>query len=270
MDCRCLLFDLDDTLLRSDKTIFPRTLQALEACRERGMLIGIATNRAENRIEPYLDALKPGIVISNGGALVRYHGEVVFRAEFSKAETRAILELIQEICGADAEITVDGEDFHYWNFKTDSGAGDKSLSGRTYCDFSQYFGTALRITAAVTDETYAALKMCVEITDETYPALKAALPECDCQRFSGENWCKITRRDATKENALRELCRVSGLNLGEIVAFGDDTPDIGMLRLCGLGVAMSNAIPAVKAAADVVIGANDEDGIAQWLEAAFL
>ena len=60
------------------------------------------------------------------------------------------------------------------------------------------------------------------------------------------------------------------MNLGEIVAFGDDTPDIGMLRLCGLGVAMSNAIPAVKAAADVVIGANDEDGIAQWLEAAFL
>lgn len=266
MDCRCLLFDLDDTLLRSDKTISPRTLRALESCRERRLLIGIATNRAENRIEPYWDALKPGIVISNGGALVRYHGEVVFRAEFSKAETRAILELIQEICGADAEITVDGEDFHYWNVKTDSNVGDKSLSGRTYCDFSHYFGTALRITAAVTDETYAALKMCVEITDETYPALKAALPECDCQRFSGENWCKITRRDATKENALRELCRVSGLSLGEIAAFGDDTPDIGMLRVCGLGVAMGNAIPEVKAAADVVIGTNDEDGIAQWLE----
>lgn len=42
-----------------------------------------------------------------------------------------------------------------------------------------------------------------------------------------------------------------------------------MLRLCGLGVAMGNAVPAVKAAADLVIGTNDEDGIAQWLEAAY-
>ena len=54
--------------------------------------------------------------------------------------------------------------------------------------------------------------------------------------------------------------------LAEIAAFGDDTPDIGMLRLCGLGVAMGNAVPAVKAAADLVIGTNDEDGIAEWLE----
>ena len=33
---------------------------------------------------------------------------------------------------------------------------------------------------------------------------------------------------------------------------------------------MGNAVPAVKAAADLVIGTNDEDGIAQWLEATLL
>lgn len=43
-----------------------------------------------------------------------------------------------------------------------------------------------------------------------------------------------------------------------------------MLRLCGLGVAMGNAVPAVKAAADVVIVTNDEDGIAEWLESTLL
>lgn len=97
-------------------------------------------------------------------------------------------------------------------------------------------------------------------------ALKAAKPECDCQRFSSENWCKITRRDATKENALRELCRVTELSLEEITTFGDDALDFGLLRLCGLGVAMGNTIPAVKAAANEVIGKNDEDGIAKLIE----
>ena len=43
---KLLLFDLDDTLLRSDKTISERTLKALRKCREQGILIGISTSRA--------------------------------------------------------------------------------------------------------------------------------------------------------------------------------------------------------------------------------
>ena len=105
MEYRCLLFDLDGTLLRSDKTISPRTLRALEVCRERGVKIGISTNRSENRAKPFLDILKPEIIISSGGALVRWDGEIVFRAEFSSAETRRVLDLIQAVCGAEAEIT---------------------------------------------------------------------------------------------------------------------------------------------------------------------
>ena len=49
------------------------------------------------------------------------------------------------------------------------------------------------------------------------------------------------------------------------IAFGDDFADIGMLKLCGTGIAMGNAIPEVKAAADAVIGTNDADGIAAYL-----
>ena len=40
-----------------------------------------------------------------------------------------------------------------------------------------------------------------------------------------------------------------------------------MLKMAGIGVAMGNAIEAVKEIADVVIGTNDEDGIAEWLSA---
>ena len=39
-----------------------------------------------------------------------------------------------------------------------------------------------------------------------------------------------------------------------------------MIKLCGTGVAMGNALPEVKAAADIVIGTNNEDGIAEYLE----
>lgn len=39
MDIRLIAFDLDGTLLRSDKSISPRTMQALLAARERGVLL---------------------------------------------------------------------------------------------------------------------------------------------------------------------------------------------------------------------------------------
>ena len=57
-----------------------------------------------------------------------------------------------------------------------------------------------------------------------------------------------------------------GFGTESVIAFGDDFADIGMLELCGLGVAMGNAIEEIKEKADIVIGSNDEDGIAVFLE----
>ncbi len=49
---RLLLFDLDGTLLRSDKTISDRTKAALDLCRKNGYLIGASTSRGEQNTYP--------------------------------------------------------------------------------------------------------------------------------------------------------------------------------------------------------------------------
>lgn len=51
-----------------------------------------------------------------------------------------------------------------------------------------------------------------------------------------------------------------------MIAFGDGYNDLSMLRLAGIGVAMANAAPEVRAEADFVTLSNDEDGIAHYLE----
>ena len=63
-----------------------------------------------------------------------------------------------------------------------------------------------------------------------------------------------------------KITEVCGFATDSIIAFGDDYADIGMLELCGTGVAMGNAIDEVKNKADIVIGSNDEDGIADFIE----
>lgn len=59
------------------------------------------------------------------------------------------------------------------------------------------------------------------------------------------------------------------IRLDEIVAFGDEVNDIGMLRKAGLGIAMENADDIVKQSADDTTSSNDDDGVARKLEQIF-
>lgn len=253
MEKKLLLFDLDGTLLTSKKTISPRTLAALNACRRNGWLIGVSTSRAEANCLTFVSELQPDVLIASGGAVIKCGAEYVYLAEFSPAETRAMIQTARRICGEDCQMTVDTVSANYWNYKIDPTKDDASWGGSIYTDFEEI--------------PEGNLKFCVEMHD---PALAeqmaAALPDCDCARFTGGFWYKFTKKEVTKEHSIHQLGEKYGIIAKNIIAFGDDWADLGMLRICGTGVAMGNAIEAVKAAADVVISSNDEDGIAEYLE----
>ncbi|MFR4357968.1 MAG: HAD family hydrolase, partial [Clostridia bacterium] len=57
-----------------------------------------------------------------------------------------------------------------------------------------------------------------------------------------------------------------GIKPEEILAFGDNENDCEMLRMCGIGVAMENAIDAAKEAADLIAGSNEEEGVAHMID----
>ncbi|MBD5533518.1 MAG: HAD hydrolase family protein [Lachnospiraceae bacterium] len=90
-NCRLLLFDLDGTLLRSDKTISRRTLHALRQCRQKGILIGVSTSRGRQNALGFIDELQPDVLITSGGAPAEYQGESLYRAEFTGEETKALI-----------------------------------------------------------------------------------------------------------------------------------------------------------------------------------
>lgn len=251
-NCKLLLFDLDGTLLRSDKIISQTTLKQLQKCRKKGVLIGVSTSRGEPNALSFIRELQPDVLITSGGAIVKYNGEYIYRAEFTKEETMRMITTAREVCGMDCEITIDTIDSHYWNYKINPKKQDHSWGDSSYTDFKD-FGKP-------------SLKMCVEIFEDSQARrLQELLNDCDCIRFSDGYWYKFTKKEATKERAIMQVCSVCGINTEEIIAFGDDYADIGMLKLCGKGVAMGNAIDEVKEKADLVIGSNDEDGIAKYL-----
>lgn len=90
---RLLSMDLDDTLLRSDKTISPFTLDVLERCRERGILTAFNTARDEIHCASLIEQAKPDFVISSSGAMITRGGERVDVMPLTPAQTRRLIDL---------------------------------------------------------------------------------------------------------------------------------------------------------------------------------
>ena len=254
MKSKVFLFDLDGTLLRSDKTISERTAAAVRAAKENGAVIGISTSRGLSNSKQYVECIEPDIIISSGGAFVSMHGETVLCECFTENECRSIIAAARRICG-DISITADiaDESIEYFrNFIPPADELEASWGRSEMTDFNDF--------------SYPALKLCFEIFDENNAEkLRNELSMCDSIRFTESCWYKFTKKGITKESAINAMCARLGITADEVCAFGDDLADIGMLRLCGTGVAMGNALDEVKAAADVVIGTNDDDGIAAYL-----
>ena len=251
METKLILCDLDGTLLRSDKTISDKSAEVLEQCRKNGILIGFSTSRGRANIIPFEEKIKPDILICNGGASMICKGKLIYTKTFTLEETRRMLAAAYKVCGADAEITLDTLDSIYWNRKQDKSTDYDWNSG--YDDFRDFKEPAMKI--------------CVQTDNiELAQKIAASVPDCDMLPFSDIPWYKFSAANATKEAAISFLCDYLKITPESLIAFGDDHNDIGMLKMCGTGVAMGNAIKEVKDVADFVAKTNDEDGVACFLQ----
>ncbi len=187
--------------------------------------------------------------------VVRQNGEAVqqnniYSCEFTVEEIRTLIKATFEVCGPDVILSVDNDHGLYSNSKEE--LGDRYW---TYNDFSDFKESCM--------------KMCVETLDkEKVEKIAASLgaDKLDYLPFSDIPWYKFSKKGATKECAITALCDHLKISPAQIVAFGDDFNDIGMLKLCGKGIAMRNAIPEVQQVADEVCDSNEADGVARWIE----
>ena len=247
---KLILTDLDHTLLKSDGSISDYSLDVLKRCREKGILFAIATARYWIGAERYIEMLKPDFEITTDGTLIHSKDKCIYSCEFSVEETNKIVQALLRK-KSDAEITVACGKTVYWNSKHISES--EKLYKAVYCEYNEPINcTANKIVAELPDETVAK-----EIADEI---------GCKLQCYRGEKWYAFLPKESGKIVAIKAMSEICGVNLDEIVAFGDDKNDIDMLKICGTGIAVSNAISEVLEIADGVTSSNDEDGVAKWIE----
>ncbi|MCL2397854.1 MAG: HAD family hydrolase [Defluviitaleaceae bacterium] len=255
MAAKMIVCDLDGTLLRTDKTVSPYTLDILHRCRQTGIKFAIATARSQFGARLFTDFMVPDVLIYDGGARAKVDEKVIYNCQMDSATTSR---LAQSILAHDSQTYLAAEidrGYFYTGGPPTAYAEELHQAGHNvvYVDFAKELDHSVHKLSAF---------MCGNAAAE----IVRNFPDVGIITYHGENIVRYAHKNATKWQAIRACAAYFGITTTDITAFGDDYNDIEMLANCGIGVAMANAIPQAKATANHICDSNDIDGVAKWIK----
>ncbi len=256
-----LVTDCDGTLLQDDKTISSTDLNAIGKFQAAGGNFTIATGRSIPTGTPVLRQLelKLPCILYNGSMLYDFlKDEILWMAEIPQ-NARFLVEKAIKRFGAPLGVeilTPEGMNVVAFNQLVDA-----HLNGRTPIPYRL---TGIR---EILDRKW--LKVMMAMPEALMPEVSAFLLSFETEgvRFvrSEKLFYEILPAEASKGNALKRLCRETGFSLARTVAMGDCDNDIEMLQQARVGIAVENAFPAAKAAADFVTVSNRKSAVARTI-----
>ena len=267
---RLLALDIDGTLLRSDKTISPRTLSALDAARAGGAHLVLVTGRrypAARRVAEMIGG-RLDLVLHNG-ALIFENGEVRRRRLLPRETARKAVRAGRERradpvvhCGADGEgrLLVEGIEpsntllVYYLDKSHPDVVTVPDLEAALDEDPLQVmFGGGIPEMTALIPHLRDVLGASAKIERTLYPHVGVGILD-------------VLEPTVGKAEAVGFLQERWGVGAAETLAIGDNWNDHEMLAGAGLGFVMGNADPELRALGLPVLPTNDEDGVAVALE----
>jgi HAD superfamily hydrolase (TIGR01484 family) len=247
MSIKLIVTDLDNTLLRRDKTISDYTRDVFAHYRERRVRVAFATARSTTSMYDFTERVPIDGLCASNGSNIFADGELLIRHVFDIATQRALIAELKEMPSIYRLSAKTGEARYYCGYTDRT---DEILFGFLDDCMERFNTMAIRSPKR---------ELAIEIIKK-YPDVRYNAP-------TGEDMVDIVPSAATKRNAIVTLCEHWGITPSEVVVFGDDYNDIDMMSLPGVvSVAVANAIDEVKAVASHICGDCDEDGVARWLE----
>ncbi|MBQ1516257.1 MAG: HAD family phosphatase [Lachnospiraceae bacterium] len=272
---RLIAFDLDGTLLDTEKGLSERAARALKEAADRGVITVPATGRLQKGLPAAVRAMEHaryGILLNGGLVKDMKTGEEIFRCGFDREESLAVWDAIS---GLDAMTDVYMGGLAFMNESLRERVGDYCLT-EAVVDLvyeTRNFVPDVRELLEAAEPAECAEKFNVYFRASRYREMIAPTREMLARlpflavTTSVPNNLELNRAGADKGTGLRALCEALSIDPSETLAVGDGENDVTMLREAGIGVAMKNACPAALAAADAVTEQdNDHDGFALAVE----
>ena len=265
MAIKLITIDIDDTLVNTAKQVTPRVKAALQEATAQGVKVVLTTGRPLPGVQEYLDELGLNhqddqyAITYNGGVVQTTNGEELGGKELAYSDYLRLREVADEL-GAYLQVeTIDAaytsaKEINYWasreNFLIKMPLIIKPVDEMDPND--QYVKFMFIGDEADIDSWRDALPADVK---EAYYIVK-----------STPQHLEFMHKDATKGSGLLTLAAKLGIDRSETMALGDQQNDVTMIEAAGLGVAMGNAVPEVKAVADVETTTQNADGVGVAVE----
>ncbi|MBT0567597.1 HAD family hydrolase [Williamsia sp. CHRR-6] len=257
--------DVDGTLIDDDDTVRPITLRALANARAAGTPFVLATGRPPrwiSQVAAQLDGVAEYAVCANGAIILDIVADRVLYSSTLAPDVLSVLaERAKELipgCGLAAE-------------RVGEGAHDAVSPFISSADYEHAWLNPDHIEVG-DHEVVAepAVKLLIRkpgmTSTEMAARLRGELGHLVEVTFSTDNGLvELATPGVTKATGLQTLAQIASLSTASVIAFGDMPNDIEMLRWAGRGVAMANAHPAAKAAADEIATHNNNDGVGRVL-----
>ncbi len=243
---KAIVVDLDKTLLHTDKTISSYTSEVLQQCKKHNIKIMIATARPLRDTIRYYEAIPfDAMAVSNGARIICEDQ----KAEYSISPQSAKKLLTALESHRDLRITIE--------------TGDCAYSNKPIEDYETTLSSDLKSIA----EKQGVLKILVHIdSDKALPLVEKELTKDLYHTIAHGYLIQIMSKTATKWNGVKAMLGAANCSPEETAYFGDDYDDIEPIKMCAIGVAVSNSVTEVQNAADYIIESNDEDGVAKFVE----
>jgi Cof subfamily protein (haloacid dehalogenase superfamily) len=256
--------DLDGTLLNSQTQLSERNRAALEACIARGIPVVVATSRPTRTTRRILgESLfdKCSLIVMNGAlALGVSPLSGVFKELFPPEIARGIVELLTGM-GQEVRLTIELEG---WEFGTNWNSSPEELWQRNAA--TQDTVMTLEKALVRNPAKIAVSRMGKDVSDLADAVLQRFGSAVSVLPANDMTFLNIVSARTSKSAALRKLLQSCEIPLEDVLAFGDDVPDLDLLQACGIPVAMANCVPEVRATTSYATASNDEDGVAIVLE----
>ncbi len=250
---KLLFFDIDGTLLPFFGHVLPSTSLALSRAREEGHLLFLCTGRSEHQIPEEVAALGFDGVISAAGATITYGEELLFSQQFGPR-----VEKLVRVLEADGAIyTIQTRQASYSPYRCKEWA-EKHRRAWLPIHYEAVDEAPERYShgeKAVFQYSPSGIAWLSQALAPEFTLTASSLDVTDT--CSGE----IAMTGITKSSAMELVGRHLGIPREDMIAFGDGPNDLDMLSYAGIGVAMGNAVPGAKAAADYITDDVDRDGI---------
>ncbi|MCL2370475.1 MAG: Cof-type HAD-IIB family hydrolase [Firmicutes bacterium] len=267
MKYKLVISDFDGTLQRDDGTVSQRTVKAIKDYIARGGIFTVSTGRMCKSILPRLaelglDKVNIPLMGYQGARIIdNITGEVFFESNISNEESISIvrdckkLDIYHQIyCAPERLIT------NEYTWISDAYYKAAGVKAEAAGDLEEF------LTKTKLD--------CHKILTIVKPEQSRDIMKYFAERYSKStayishpSFVEMVNREGSKGIAAKWAAKKFGIKISEVLGVGDSLNDLPLIEATGCGVAVANAMPELKAAADIVSKySNNEDAVARLLE----